>query len=137
MPKPWVARAHHVKRLAFATQYKDWGLDEWRKVLWSDEASFVVTDNQRGRVYRPRGSDPYDLRYTKCMVKHPDLLMVLGCFSYHGADKLVFLPKNIRMNQNSYFELIMDELEPCMDRRQTEVFMQDGAPCHTEKLEIN
>ena len=58
VPKPWVTCTHFVKRLAFDTQYKDWGLDEWSKVLWSDEPSFEVTDNQRGRVYRPHGSDP-------------------------------------------------------------------------------
>lgn len=33
--------------LAFATQYNDWDLDEWWNVLWSDEASFMVTDNER------------------------------------------------------------------------------------------
>ena len=77
-------------------------------MLWFDEASFEVTDNQKGRVYR--GSDSCDPSYTKHMVTHPDSLKVWGCFSYHGVGKLVFLPKNIRMNQNSYFELILDEI---------------------------
>ena len=82
-------------------------------MLLSDEASFVVTYNQRGRVYHKRGSDPCDPHYTKHTVKHPDSVMVCGCLSYHGVGKLVFLPKNFRMNQNSYFEIILDELEPC------------------------
>lgn len=45
MPKPWITHAHCDKRLAFAAQRKDWGLDVWQKVLQSNEARFEVTDN--------------------------------------------------------------------------------------------
>ena len=96
-----------------------------------------MTDNQRGRVYRLCGSDPCDTHNTKHVVKHPDSLMVWACFSFHSVGKLVFLPMNIRMNQNSYFELILDELELCMDRCQVDIFMQDRASCQTAKLIIN
>lgn len=137
VPEPWVTHSDCVKRLTFATKYKDWGLDEWHKVLRSDEASFAVTDDQRGRIYYPSSSDLCDLCYTKHMVENPDSLMVWGCFfSYHDVGKLVFLPKNITMNQNSYFDHILDELEPCMDWYQAEVFMQNWTPCHTAKLVI-
>ena len=96
-----------------------------------------MTDNQRGKVYCPLGSDPCEPCYTMHTVKHPDSLMVWGCFSYHGVGRLVFLPKNTRKNQNSFSELILDELEPCMDQCHAKVFMQDGAPCHTANLMIN
>ena len=137
VPKPWVTRAHRVNRLRFVAEHREWTLDKWRTVLWSDEASFEVTDNQRGRVYRRPGSDPTDPRYTKHTVKHPDSLMVWGCFSYHGVGKLVFLPKNIRMNQINYFELVLDELDECMVQCKADIFMQDGAPCHRAKLISN
>lgn len=70
------------------------------------------------------------------MVKHPDSHMVWDCISYHGAGKLVFLPQNTRMNQNSYSELL-DEFEPCMNQCQAEIFMQNGAPSHYAKLVMN
>lgn len=38
--------------------------------------------------------------------------MVWDYFSYLGVGKLVLLPNNITMNQNSYFEVILDEREP-------------------------
>lgn len=109
--KPRLTRAHIIKRLTFVSQHKDWDLNRWRRVLWSDEASFQVTDNQRNRVYRRHGSNHYDTRHTTQTVKHTDCLRVWGCFSYHGFGKLVFLPKNVRTNQNNSFELIVDELE--------------------------
>lgn len=132
--KPWVTRAHRVNRLRFVAEHSEWTLDKWRTVLWSDEASFEVTDNQRGRVYRRPGSDPTDSRYTTHTVKHPDSLMVWGCFLYHGVGNLVFLPKNIRMNQNNYFQLVLDELDDCVLQCEADIFMQDGAPCHRAKL---
>lgn len=56
VPKLWVTRAHHVKRLAFAIQYKDWALDERCKLLLTSEANYVVNDNQRVRVYPSLGT---------------------------------------------------------------------------------
>ena len=63
--------------------------------------------------------------------------MVWGCFSYYGLEKLVFLPKNVRMNKNNYFELILDELDECMEKCNADNFIQDGAPCHTTKLIVD
>ncbi|MPC79234.1 hypothetical protein E2C01_073750 [Portunus trituberculatus] len=51
---------HLNSRLTFVSQHKDWDLDKWRRVLWSDEASFQVTDNQRNRVYHRPSSNHYD-----------------------------------------------------------------------------
>lgn len=49
----------------------------------------------------------------------------------------IFLSKNIRMSQNSYFEVILDEHEFCIDQCPAEVFMQDRAPGHSAILVIN
>lgn len=99
---------------------------------------FQVTDNQRNRVYRRRGSDALNPRYTTHTVKHPDSVTVWGSFSYFGQGNLFFfLPKNIRMNQDNYFELILDKLDECMQKCSADVFVQDGAPCHTAKLITN
>lgn len=38
--KLWLTLAHHKKELAFASQFQERGIDEWQKVLWSNEAIF-------------------------------------------------------------------------------------------------
>lgn len=134
VPKPWVTKNHRQARVNFARQYRHWTLEEWRKVLWSDESTFNVSDGTRNYVYRKRGSDPLDPRYTRHTIKHPDSVMVWGCFSYHGLGHLVFLPKNIRMNQHNYLDLLIDHLDASMEACQAEFLMQDGAPCHKAKL---
>ena len=91
------------KRIKFAHKYGQWDDDDWLSVLWSDEATFNVTCNRNARLYRRRGSDPLDPRYLESTVKHPDSLMVWGCFSGLGLGKLVVLPKNLKVNANVYF----------------------------------
>lgn len=131
--KPILSKKQKVRRLNFARKYLNWTSREWSGVLWSDEAIFTVTCNRGGHVYRRPGSDPLDPRYLCGTTKHPDYIMVWGCFTATGVGKLVVLPKNQHMNQNNYLELLCDELPDAFEKCKAEVFMQDGAPCHTAK----
>ena len=56
--KPLVTERQKGNRVKFFNKYKDWGLDEWHKVLWTDEATFKVTDSNPTKVWRRKGSDP-------------------------------------------------------------------------------
>src|SRR5436305_2551341 len=40
--KPYLKKTHRQKRLNFAKKYKDWGVEEWSKVIWSDESKFMI-----------------------------------------------------------------------------------------------
>ena len=132
--KPLVTLRQRHARVAFSKKYLKWGLEQWKGVLWSDEATFSVTGNRSGKVYRRPGSDPFHPKFIQSTVKHPDSLMVWGCFGYHGVGKLVVLPKNVTVNKDRYLELLSEHLYECFQRCQSEIFMQDGAPCHTAKL---
>lgn len=131
--KPLLTAHHKANRLAFAKAHKDWPLDKIRRILWSDESVFTVSGTKHGKVRRPRGADRYDPQYTVKTVKHPDSIMVWGCFSYYGVGNLVFLEKGVAMNAERYLDLLFDNLEECYDKCNAETFMQDGAPCHTSK----
>ena len=104
--KPLLNEKQRSNRLIFCKKYIKWDLEQWKTVLWSDEAQFDITENRRGKVYRRRDSDPYDPKYCQATVKHPDSLMLWGAFCYHGTGSLLVLPKNIRMNQHNYLELL-------------------------------
>lgn len=131
--KPILTDKQKDRRLNWAKKYGDWTPQQWSEVLWSDEATFTVTCNRGGHVYRRAGSDPLDPRYTCGTTKHPDSLMVWGCFTAQSVGELVVLPKNQCMNQYNYLELLCDNLPDAFDRCGATVFMQDGAPCHTAK----
>ena len=40
--KPFLSDNHKVERLAFAKEHSHWTLEDWSKVIWTDEASFIV-----------------------------------------------------------------------------------------------
>ncbi|MPC49081.1 hypothetical protein E2C01_042875 [Portunus trituberculatus] len=66
----------------FVSQHKDWDFGKCRTILWSDEASFQITDNQRKRVYRRPGSNRHDPRYTTHTLKPRFFDGVGGCHRY-------------------------------------------------------
>lgn len=45
--KPNLTPAMKEARLAFTIKYKDWTIEDWKKVIWTDETS-VVLGQQRG-----------------------------------------------------------------------------------------
>jgi hypothetical protein len=45
---PFISKKQTAKRLAFALKYRWWGTAEWKRVIWSDEATFET--GKRGRI---------------------------------------------------------------------------------------
>lgn len=76
-------------------------------------------------MYRRKSSDPLDLRYIECTVKQPDIIMVWGCFSALGPEKLVMLPPIVIVNAEIYMDLLADH--DSFELTGAHVFQQDGA----------
>ena len=66
--------------------------------------------------------------------KHPDSVIVLGAFGYHGTVELMVLPKHLTINKERYLKLLTDHLDDCFIVCQCEIFEQDGALPHTAGL---
>ena len=45
--KPFVSSVNQRKRLKFAKLYHHWTVDQWEKVVWSDESPFVLCCQNR------------------------------------------------------------------------------------------
>lgn len=132
--KPMLSAVMKTKRVAFAKKYKDWTPEQWSSVMFSDESAFKCVQMRHRTVRRPVGSSPFDQRYTVKTVKHPDGVMVWGCFSgNNGSGGLFFLPKNVTMNADRYIEVLQDHLSVNFQIHRCQVFMHDSAPCHKAK----
>jgi hypothetical protein len=58
-------RDYRRARLEFAEQYVNWGLNEWGKVLFTDESKFCLfASDNRVKVYRRTGE-----RYAECNIQ--------------------------------------------------------------------
>ena len=133
--KPLLTDRMKNARLEFARQYEHWGVEEWRKVMFSDESHFELRfGNQNYRCRRAKGSDRFDPKFTRKRVKHPQKVMAWACFSWRGRGGLEFLKKGEMMNGVRYVQVLGDKLVPFMQIHGTTHFLQDGAPCHRAKI---
>ena len=130
--KPRFSKKNIADRLAFALRYADWTAADWAKVMFSDETNISQFQYSANTIRRPPNSR-YKARYVLPTVKHPITIMIWGSITARGRAGLWFLPPKTTMNATRYLDLLTEKLPDWMQRRQTSIFQQDGAPCHTAK----
>ena len=133
--KPLLNRRMMDQRLDFAQQYQHWTVDDWKKVMFSDESHFELRfGRQSSFCRRSKGSDRYDPLFTKKTVKHPPKVMVWGSFSYGRSGGIEFMGKGEMMTGERYLRLLDEKLEEKMEEHGCDHFLQDSAPCHKAKV---
>jgi Transposase/DDE superfamily endonuclease len=151
--KPGLSPENVAKRLAWAERYKNWTVEDWKKVIWSDESSVWIGVNPRRQwVIRPRG-ERFNPKYVKKTFKSAQVkVMVWGCFTGTRLGPLIVCDEE-GIGANEYEDIIYDGLFSLVDDlvQPSEnpdivqvadengfIFMQDNAPCHraTEVLDF-
>lgn len=133
--KPLLRAINKKKRLQWAKEHKDWTLDAWKNVLWSDESKFEVYGSRRRTfVRRSAGERAID----QCLVptvKHGGgSVMVWGCF---GGDRIGSIARiQGIMRKEQYRDILENEMLPSGLRIFGEkfTFQHDNDPKHTSKL---
>lgn len=109
--KPLLRHINKLKRLAFAKQHKDWTINEWKNVLWTDESKFEIFGSHRRQFVRRKVSERFHPSCIKPTVKHGGgSVMVWGSFSYEGVGELL----NIEgiMNKEMYHKILQHQAIP-------------------------
>jgi hypothetical protein len=134
---PLLKKQHRIRRLKFAQYHENWTVEDWKRVLWSDETK-INRIGSDGRVYtwKPRG-EPLSDRTTTPTVKHGggNNLVVWGCMGWNGVGKLIEV-QGI-MDAQQYCDILDDGLEESYEKLEMEegerIFQQDNDPKHTSK----
>jgi Transposase/DDE superfamily endonuclease len=143
--KPGLHPENVAARLEWALRYKDWTIEDWKRVIWSDESSLWVGVNPRRQwVIRPVGQR-LNRKYVKKTFKSAQVkVMVWACFTGERLGPLIICDEG-GIGSEEYedilydglFSLVDDLLEPPEDPgtiqiadESTFLFMQDNAPCH-------
>lgn len=143
--KPALRPENIAKRLEWAIKYKNWTVEDWKRVIWSDETSIWIGVNPRRQwVIRPQG-ERLNPKYVKKTFKEKRVkVMVWGCFCGDRIGPLIVCDEEA-IDRDEYedilydglFSLIDDLLNPPEDPTTIHVgtpdsyiFMQDNAPCH-------
>lgn len=138
--KPKLSPKNIKARRVFALSHQQWTIDDWKRVLWSDECK-INRFNSDGIHYfwsnTGKATQSYQVIET---VKHGGgSIMVWGCFSEFGVGPLV-LVEGI-MNKEIYLNILYENLPVVMGQMDfTEediVFQQDNDPKHASKLVRN
>ena len=87
---PLLKKAHRLEHLKFAKYHESWTVDDWKRILWSDETKINrIGSDGRTYTWKKRG-EPLSDRTTTPTVKHGggNNLMVWGCMGWNGVGVL-------------------------------------------------
>lgn len=133
--KPFVCERNRLKRLAWAREHLYWDIEQWKRVLWTDESKFFLRYQGRVSVWKFPGDSPNDPKLTKGTVKHDKSVMVWGCFGGPGLGDLHKV-KGI-MNAKQYHNILQRHMFPSATRLfegKEWIFQQDNDPKHTAHI---
>ncbi|KAF0299338.1 hypothetical protein FJT64_027888 [Amphibalanus amphitrite] len=91
--QPKMTRKQKLARLEFCERVKNWGFDEFKNVIWSDESIFEIQhtpNRQNDRVWAKSRDEVPPVE----TIKHPAKLMVWGGMTAQGLTELHVVPKN-------------------------------------------
>ena len=135
---PLLKARHHTACLKFAREHMEWTVEDWKKVLWSDETKINRIGSDGRQVVWKKKKEQISDRTTTPTVKHGGggNLMVWGCFGWNGVGKLVEV-QGI-MDKHQYCEILEDgvvESFEVLDLEEGErYFQQDNDPKHASHL---
>lgn len=130
--KPLISLKNRLARVAFAKKHLHWTSADWKKVLFSDESSFLLFGSDGITYVRRPESERFNPRYQLCTVKHGGgKLMVWGCFSLNGVGPLVRIRDT--MDRYVYKDILETHMLPHARRVMGRgwIFQQDNDPKHT------
>lgn len=129
--KPFLTDQHKARRLEFAKVHRNWTVEQWEKVVWTDESSFEIGKNfRRVLVWRTA----YERYSDECLVptfkSGRTSVMIWGAFAGTKKSKLVFMPKD-RRTAKDFVDIVYEgELLGFMSGVSGGLLMEDGAPVH-------
>ena len=110
-------------------------------IVFSDEKIWTIEEkynNQNTHVYSiSRETIPEKFKHVEKAL-HPKSVMVWAGISVRGKTNMVFVPEGVKINANSYQNLILSkhvrDISKSFMKGQDWLFQQDGAPAHTAKI---
>lgn len=134
--KPAISVKNQKKRLEFAKKHQHWTIDDWNRVIWSDETK-VNRFGSDGRLWcwKSKGEKLSD-RTIQPTIKHGGgSIMVWGCMTAHGAGYLSKIEGGL--DADLYCKILEEELIQTIDyygmQKKEVIFQQDNDPKHTSK----
>jgi hypothetical protein len=131
--KPLLSAVHRKKRLAFALKYQNWTVEDWKKVIWSDETKInrIGSDGKQW-VWKQVGQG---LKVQGTVKFGGGNIMVWGCMGWDEVGRLAEVEG--KMDADQYVSILEDNLLPSLEELEFSakdvIFQQDNDPKHISK----
>lgn len=137
--KPRLSPKHIKARLEFAQHHKDWTIEDWKHVVWSDETKVNHLGSDGRKWVWKRPGEGLSKRVVEETLKFGGgSVMLWGCMLWEGPGEMCKIDGPI--DTDLYIGILEDELLSSLENSGREVediiFQQDNAPCHTAKRSI-
>jgi transposase len=134
--KPLLSSRHRQRRLAFALKYREWTVEDWKRVIWSDETKINrIGSDGRQWVWKEVGEGLIDREVQGTVKYGGGNLMVWGCMGWNGVRQLAEVQG--KMNAEQYVSILEDHMLPSLEEsgidEEKVIFQQDNDPKHTSK----
>src|SRR5229473_485998 len=134
--KPLLSAMHRKKCLGFALKYKEWTVDDWKRIIWSDETKInrIGSDGKQW-VWKQVGEGLISREVQGTVKFGGGKIMVWGCMGWEGVGKCAEVEG--RMDGDQYVAILEDHLVPSIEEsgifEEEAIFQQDNEPKHTSK----
>ena len=131
---PLLSSRHRKERMDFAVAHKDWTVEDWKRVVWSDETKInrLGSDGKKW-VWKKQGENRVGDRLVEGTMKFGGgSVMVWGCMMWEGVGYACKIDG--RMDKHLYTAILEDELQASLqyyDKTPEDIiFQHDGDPKH-------
>lgn len=129
--KPFLKNSHVKNRREFVKSYSSWTMDEWKKVIWTDESSLELGHNSRQvRVWRNEDEAYLEECLVPTFKSGRSSVMVWGAIAWGKKSELVVLEKGRRTASDFVDQVYEGPLLRFLEEFSTPILMEDGAPIH-------
>lgn len=130
--KKEILNAEHIrKRLEYAEEYRDWTVDQWRKVIFADEKVFYTIGNGFNRVWRPQRQYRYDKKYISLkQYSGKTKISTWGCISATPGFHHIHNVLEGNFNKEKYKIVLNRYIVPLVTHADDLIYVHDQSPIH-------
>jgi transposase len=135
--RPLLLPRHRKERMHFAERHLHWTVEDWKRVIYSDETKINrLGSDGRDWVWKRPGEGLSDRMVKSTLKFGGGSIMLWGCMLWEGAGFATRIEG--KMDAKLYTAILEDELQQTLEyygkTPQDIIFQQDNDPKHTSKL---
>ena len=132
--KRFLSAKHKSQRLDFALQHQYWTIDDWKRVIWSDETKINLLGPDGCKwVWRTTNEALQERLVQGTMKYHGGNFMMWGCMTYQGVGFACRIDGD--MDTEIYIKILNDELQQTAQyfwmQLENIIFQHDNDPKNT------